>query len=95
MIETAHGIFTLIHDHKEAFEVKAFNDRYVDYFDKFVYIVGDYSAQVLRLKGFFAKEETLIADYLMESAVPNAPYFILKRTSKTAEETSQKDEDLV
>ena len=79
MIETEHGQFKLIKDHKDAFEVKAFNERYVDYFDAFDYIVGDISAQVLRLRGFKDNEEKSIADYLMESAVPNAPFYILKR----------------
>ncbi len=95
MIESEHGVFTLVHNHKDAFEMKTFNDRYVDYFNKFLYIVGDFSAQMLRLKGFHDKEEALIADYLMESAVPNAPYFILKRVEQPKEVTGQNDEDLV
>jgi uncharacterized protein YutD len=87
MIETEHGYFKIIKNHKDAFEVKAFNDRYVDYFDAFDYLVGDISAQVLRLRGFKSDEEKHIADYLMESAVPNAPFYILKRmNSETTEE---------
>lgn len=90
MIETEHGLFELIKDHKEAFEVKAFNDRYVDYLDKYQFIVGDVSAEKLRLKGFFEKDVELIPDFLMESAVPNGPYYILKRTSQV---TSKEDND--
>ncbi len=82
MLETEHGQFELIKNHKEAFEMKPFNDRYVDYLDKYPYIVGDYSAEMLRLKGFDENQKDTIYDYLMESAVPNAPYFILKRIEK-------------
>jgi uncharacterized protein YutD len=82
MIETDHGKFELIKDYKEALEIKVFNDRYVSYLDKYKYIVGDYSADMLRLKGFDDKTFELIPDYLMESCTPNAPYFILKRMKK-------------
>ena len=51
MIESSHGNFNIIKDYKEAFEVKEFNDRYVDFLDKYDYIVGDYSADMLRFKG--------------------------------------------
>jgi uncharacterized protein YutD len=79
MIETEFGTFELIKDYKEAFDVKTFNERYVKYFDQYPYIVGDVSADMLRLKGFNSNNENQIYDYLMESATPNAPYFILKR----------------
>ncbi len=79
MIETEYGTFELIKDHKEAFDVKSFNERYVDYLDQYVYVVGDVSADMLRLKGFHEKDKDKIFDYLMESSTPNSPYFILKR----------------
>lgn len=79
IVETDHGVFELIKDYKEALEVKVFNDRYVTYLDKYMYIVGDYSADMLRLKGFTKSNYETIADYLMESCTPNAPYFVLRR----------------
>lgn len=79
MIETEHGLFEIIKDYKEALETKAFNDRYVPYLNRYKYIVGDYSADMLRLKGFTDKTVETIPDYLMESCTPNAPYFVLKR----------------
>lgn len=82
MLETEHGIYEIIKDYKEAIEVKAFNDRYVSYLDKYVFIVGDYSADMLRLKGFTKNNYQTIPDYLMESCTPNAPYFVLKRIKK-------------
>lgn len=82
MIETEHGKFEIIKDYKEALEIKAFNERYVNFLNKYIYIVGDYSADMLRFKGFTEKNFETIPDYLMESCTPNAPYFILKRLIK-------------
>jgi uncharacterized protein YutD len=82
MIETEYGLFEIIKDYKEALEMKDFNDRYVPYLNRYLYIVGDYSADMLRLKGFSKKNYQTIPDYLMESCTPNAPYFVLKRIQK-------------
>lgn len=79
MIETEFGKFQILKDYKEALEIKEFNDRYVSFLDKYEYIVGDYSAEMLRFKGFTTKNYETIPDYLMESCTPNAPYFVLKR----------------
>ena len=85
MLETAHGNFEIIKDYREALDVKTFNDRYVDYLDRYTYIVGDFSAEMLRLKGFNEENRDQIADYLIESATPNAPYFILRRVKDNKE----------
>ncbi|MCF7926230.1 MAG: YutD family protein [Candidatus Izimaplasma sp.] len=82
MIETEHGKFELIKEYKEALEIQTFNDKYVNYLNRYKYIVGDYSADMLRLKGFSTKNYKTIPDYLMESCVPSAPYFVLKRIKK-------------
>lgn len=82
MIETEHGLFELIKDYKEALETKTFNERYVSYLDRYIYIVGDYASDMLRLKGFTKDNYNTIPDYLMESCTPNAPYFVLKRAPK-------------
>ena len=82
MIETDHGNYEVIKDYKEALEVKAFNERYVSYLDKYTYVVGDYSADMLRFKGFTDTNYETIPDYLIESCTPNAPYFVLKRINK-------------
>ena len=79
MIETEHGNFEIVKDYKEALEIKAFNERYVSFLDKYIYIVGDVSSEMLRLKGFSKKNYKTIPDYLMESCNPNTPYFIIKR----------------
>ncbi len=82
MIETDHGNYEVIKDYKEALEIKAFNERYVSYLDKYMYVVGDYSADMLRFKGFTENNHETIPDYLIESCTPNAPYFVLKRINK-------------
>jgi len=79
VVETKHGHFELIKNYRDCFDTLSFSERYVDYLDRYEYIVGDYSADMLRLKGFSAKQKDQIFDYLMESATPHAPYFILRR----------------
>ncbi len=81
-IETKYGDFELIKDYRECFETASFTERYVDYLDRYEFIVGDYSSDMLRLKGFSNKNKDQIFDYLMESATPHAPYFILQRVKK-------------
>ncbi len=82
MIETEHGNFEVVKNYKEALEIKAFNERYVGFLDKYKYIVGDYSAAMLRFRGFTEENRSTITDYLIESCTPNAPYFVLKRIIK-------------
>lgn len=82
MVETEHGNFEVIKDYKEALEIKLFNERYVGYLDKYAYIVGDFSADMLRFRGFTEANRSTITDYLIESCTPNAPYFVLKRINK-------------
>lgn len=88
IIETEHGMFELIKNYKEAFDLTAFNERYVDVaFDRYKYIVGDLAAGLLRLKGFNSDPKSprgykSIPDYLNESCNINAAYYILKRLDK-------------
>jgi len=78
MLETEHGFFELIKNFREAFVLEDFNQRYTDYFSQYQYIVGDYSAGLLRLKGFSNGNHHLIPDYIAESCAPNCAYYILK-----------------
>ncbi|XMB71523.1 DUF1027 domain-containing protein [Mycoplasmatota bacterium WC30] len=78
MIETTHGEFELVKNYRDAFVLDDFNKRYLDVFGVYPYLVGDYSAGLLRLKGFTAENYNLIPDYLIESCAPNCAYFILK-----------------
>ena len=39
IIETEHGVFTLIKNHKDAFDIVKFNEKYInELFDKYLYI---------------------------------------------------------
>ncbi len=82
MQETIHGEFELIKNHRDAFLLDDFNKRYLDIFNIYPYIVGDYASGILRLKGFSKNGKTnnyrMIPDYLIESCALNCPYFILK-----------------
>ena len=78
MLETEHGMFEVIKNYRDAFVLDDFNQKYVDYFNQYRYVVGDYSAGILRLKGFHEKDQNLIPDYIVESCAPNSAYYILK-----------------
>lgn len=84
-IETKVGMYELIKDHREAFDIAKFQERYVkEIYDKYDYIVGDVSSEMLRLKGFYQdlnKKQNVkeIPMYLNETCNYNTAYFILKR----------------
>lgn len=82
MIGTSFGEFELVKNYRDAFILDDFNQKYVDALNIYPYIVGDYSAGMLRLKGFSENGKVnsfkLIPDYLAESCPMNCAYFILK-----------------
>ena len=82
IIETQKGKYEMIKNIKEAFDVVAFEERYIEEcFDKYDYLVGDISAGILRIKGFSSKDQTFktIPDYLNESCAYNCAFYILHR----------------
>lgn len=85
IIESTVGTFELVNNYKDAFDLNIFQERYLDeIYDKYDYIVGDVSANVLRLKGFYddlSKEQNVkeIPIHLNESCNYYSGYFILKR----------------
>lgn len=85
MIETTFGTYQLLRNEREAFNKEQFEGRYiVECYDKYTYLVGDLSSGILRIRGFSqdAKSKNhfrYIPDYITESCVYNAQYFILKR----------------
>ncbi|MBI9009957.1 MAG: DUF1027 domain-containing protein [Tenericutes bacterium] len=78
MLETIHGEFEMVKNYRDAFILDDFNKRYVDMFNIYPYVVGDYSAGMLRFKGFSKTNYNQIPDYLIESCTPNCAYYILK-----------------
>ncbi|CCV63686.1 conserved hypothetical protein (DUF1027) [Alteracholeplasma palmae J233] len=95
IVETKVGNFELIKDHKEAFNLEQFEEKYVDVaFDRYVYLVGDVAAGILRIKGFSQDPKGTngykkIPDYLNESCNRNCAYFILKRTKENLKQNEE------
>ena len=85
MIVVNNKVFELVKEYRQAFNEDTFKDKYTEALDKYDVIVGDISANILRLKGFTVKNSNssthvnTIPDYLNESCNYNCPYFIIKR----------------
>ncbi len=88
IIESTVGMYELVDNFKDAFDIAVFQERYLDeIYDKYDYIVGDVSSNVLRLKGFYAdlsKQQNVkeIPIHLNESCNYHSGYYILKRLSE-------------
>lgn len=85
IIESTVGTYELKDNYKDVFDIVKFQERYVsEIYDKYDYIVGDVSSEMLRLKGFYAdldKKDNVkdISVYLNETCNYNTGYYILKR----------------
>lgn len=85
VIKTKKGMFQIQKDYRGAFNEEAFNEKYIEEcLDKYMYIVGDISSNILRLKGFDndPKSENyygFISNYLQVSCAFGCPYYVLKR----------------
>lgn len=88
IIETTVGTYELIDNHKDAFDIVKFQERYVEeIYDKYEYIIGDISSEILRLKGFYedTRQPQNIKDipmYINETCNYNTAFFILKRVKE-------------
>ena len=80
--------YELIQDYKNAFHLEDITDKYTDYFEEFDYIVGDYSYDKLRLKGFYRPENPKqkelnnyenVHSYLTNFCSYECRYFILEK----------------
>lgn len=77
-VETANGTFEIIKDLNNSFVIADFDKRYVDIFNKYEFIVGDYSQGILRLKGFNKDEAYRIPDYINEFCALDSQYYVLR-----------------
>lgn len=95
VIESIKGRFKVESNYRDAFRLDAFELNYIEEcFDKYLYIVGDISSGLLRLKGFDDNHKSknyygLIDDYLQFSCAMGCPYYILKRL--TSDDEYQKE----
>lgn len=85
-VEAEGFIFNLVENSKEAFDATAFTQRFSEVLNKYDYIVGDWSNEQLRLRGFYKNEraeESLekisrLQDYLLEYCSYGCAYFVLE-----------------
>lgn len=85
VIKTKKGMYQVQRNYREAFNEEAFTEKYIEEcMDKYLYVVGDISSGILRLKGFDNNPKSknyygFIDDYLETSCAFGCPYYILKR----------------
>lgn len=83
--------YELVENYKDAFFLEDVQEKITDYFDSFDFILGDYSYDKLRLKGFCIKGNKLfkeindfnnVQNYLKKFCSYDCRYFILKKITK-------------
>lgn len=85
--------YELIKDYKNAFDLVELTDKFTEYFKDYDYIVGDYSYDKLRLKGFCNKNNKnfkevndydKVDDYLKNFCSYECRYYILEKKEKNS-----------
>lgn len=87
VVKTEEGdiVFKVVHNEKDAFHVESFEHRFSELLLKYDYLVGDWSSDQLRLKGFYEDSNNIrksnrvsrVEDYLKEYCAFGCAYFIL------------------
>lgn len=91
VFKSKKGYYEMLVNFKDAFNLTIFEEAYIEEcFDKYPYVVGDLSDNILRLKGFStdAKSPNFfrnIEKYIEESCAFEAPYYILRRVHSEEE----------
>lgn len=99
VIKSRKGNYELVTVFKDAFNLEKFEEAYIEEcFDKYPFIVGDLSDNILRLKGFSLEPKRPnyyknIDNYLAKSCAFEAPYYILRRIKNPNELESLKDKE--
>lgn len=98
IINTSKGIYFVEKNYRDAYNLEAFESKYIEEcMDRHLYIVGDISSGILRLKGFdddpkSASYYGLIDEYLKTSCAMGCAYYVLRRMH--SEEECEKYKDL-
>ena len=90
--------YEIIENYRECFDLDEIKEKMndTDYFDSFDYILGDYSYDKLRLKGFYDRDNKNTSDinnndnikkYIEEFCSYGCKYYILKKTNKNKGKT--------
>lgn len=91
IINVNNNKYELVKVYKDGFNEEDFKERCTEYFDEFDYIFGDYSYDVLRLKGFYDKNNKqvkkinnieILENYIKEFCSHECRWFLLKKTKK-------------
>ena len=96
VIETKYGQFELLKNERDAFVKETFEKKYLpEYFDKYVYLVGDLADDILRIKGFSLDSKSqnyfhYIPEYITESCAYNCKYYVLKRIKQQNQTNNKK-----
>ena len=85
-VEAEGFSFILVENSKDAFDATAFTQRFSEVLNKYDYIVGDWSNEQLRLRGFYKNERaeesfekiSRLQDYLLEYCSYGCAYFVLE-----------------
>ncbi|CCJ66090.1 MULTISPECIES: YutD family protein [Leuconostoc] len=93
-IEIDRLTLELVDNFKDAFDVDKLAIRYTPLLAQYDYIVGDISAEQLRLKGFYHNDKPVanqdkiqtLQDYLYEYVNFGAPYFVLENINPRVRE---------
>lgn len=90
-IELNGNEYELVKDYRNAFNEEELIEKITDYFNDFDYILGDYSYDKLRLKGFCNKNNknlkdvndyTKVDNYLKNYCSYECRYYILEKKEK-------------
>lgn len=91
IINVNNNKYELVKVYKDGFNEEDFKERCTEYFDEFDYIFGDYSYDVLRLKGFYDKNNkqvkkinniNILESYIKEFCSYECRWFLLKKVKK-------------
>ena len=91
IINVNNNKYELVKVYKDGFNEEDFKERCTEYFDEFDYIFGDYSYDVLRLKGFYDKNNKqvkkinnieILENYIKEFCSHECRWFLLKKLKK-------------
>lgn len=83
--------YKLIKNYKDMFNMDELLTKWTDYFDDYDYILGDYSYDKLRLKGFCDKDNDKFKDindyrlldkYLSDYCNYNCGYYVIKKNKE-------------
>ena len=91
LIKCSKGMYKVEKNYRDAFKLEEFQDKYIEEcFDRYPYIVGDVSSNILRLKGFDDNPKSNafyknIDKYIEDSCSFGCPHFILSRIHSEAE----------